>query len=66
MDNKSDNSSMGIGFAGVLQIAFIVLKLCRVINWPWILVLTPTWVSLALFIIGFVIITAVIKRGRNK
>lgn len=66
MDNKLDNSSRGIGFADALQIAFIVLKLCRVIDWPWIWVLTPTWVTLALVIIGFVIITAVIKRGRNK
>lgn len=66
MENKSDNSKIGIGFVGNLQIAFIVLKLCRVIDWPWILVLVPAWVTLALIIIGFVIITAVIKRRRNK
>lgn len=66
MENKSNNSSGGIGFVGALQIVFIVLKLCRVIDWSWIWVLTPIWVTLALIIIGFVIITAVIMRGRKK
>lgn len=66
MENKSNNSNSGIGFVGALQIVFIVLKLCRVIDWPWIWVLTPTWVTLALIIIGFVIITAVIKGRRRR
>ena len=35
----------GIGFTGVLQVAFIVLKLCGVIAWPWKWVLAPTWIS---------------------
>lgn len=66
MENKSDNSKSGIGFAGALQIAFIVLKLCRVIDWPWILVLSPIWVTIALVIIGFAIITAVMMGRRKK
>lgn len=66
MENKSNNSSNGIGLPGLLQVAFIVLKLCRVIDWPWIWVLAPTWVTLALIIIGFVIITAVIKGRRRR
>lgn len=66
MENESNSSKGGIGFAGALQIAFIVLKLCRVIDWPWIWVLTPAWVTLALIIIGFVIITAVIMGRRKK
>lgn len=31
----SDNSPKGLTFIGVLQIAFIVLKLCKVIDWSW-------------------------------
>ena len=54
MTNKSSNNSNtttvsgGIGFSGLLTIVFIVLKLCGVINWSWIWVLAPMWVSVAL------------------
>ena len=41
----------GIGFTGALQIAFIVLKLCKVINWSWVWVLAPAWISLILVVI---------------
>ena len=36
-------SSSGIGFWGLLQIAFIVLKLIGKIDWSWWWVLAPTW-----------------------
>lgn len=65
MENKSNNSTGGIGFVSALQIAFIVLKLCRVIDWPWIWVLAPTWVSLALAVIVAAIVTAV-EIGRRR
>jgi len=45
-----ESKSNGIGFTGLLQIAFIVLKLCGVISWSWIWVLCPTWVGLVLFV----------------
>lgn len=45
MENK--NSSGGIGFAGVLMIVFIVLKLCGVISWSWLWVLSPFWITAA-------------------
>ena len=35
----------GTGFCGLLTIAFIVLKLCGIINWGWIWVLAPLWIS---------------------
>lgn len=47
MNNKS---SSGIGFAGLLTIVFIVLKLLKVINWSWIWVLSPAWISMVLVI----------------
>ena len=31
----------GLGFVDLLQIVFIVLKLCGVIDWHWALVLLP-------------------------
>ena len=34
--NGSNNGSgISIGFTGLLQLVFIVLKLCGVINWAW-------------------------------
>lgn len=57
-DNKSNAASGGIGFTGLLTIAFIVLKLCNVINWSWWWVLSPLWIGfglLVLFVLAFVI-----------
>lgn len=49
MSEKSSSASGGgIGFIGLLTIAFIVLKLTHVIDWSWWWVLSP-----ALFSIGF-------------
>ncbi len=46
---------------GLLGVAFIVLKLCHVIGWPWLWVLSPFWVPavivvLILLIAGVVLI----------
>ena len=49
------NNSTGIGFTGLLQIAFIVLKLTKVINWAWIWVLSPAWIMAAIAVIIFII-----------
>ena len=54
MNNKSSGS--GIGFSGLLGLVFIVLKLCGVINWSWLWVLSPFWIGLALTIILTIII----------
>lgn len=56
MKNNSGSSS-GVGFAGLLQIAFIVLKLCKVINWSWFWVLSPTWISVAVIILVLIWLT---------
>lgn len=53
----------GIGVAGLLGIAFIVLKLCGVIDWSWGWVLSPFWIPIAfvLLVVGIVLLVA--KRG---
>jgi hypothetical protein len=56
--NMSDkNSSMSIGglFTTLLLVAFIVLKLCNVIKWSWIWVLSPIWIPIGLVIIGLIV-----------
>lgn len=55
----SKASSGGISFAGLLTITFIVLKLIGVINWSWIWVLSPLWISIgiaAIFLIALAIL----------
>jgi Flp pilus assembly protein TadB len=48
-----------IGFSDLLAIAFIVLKLCGVISWPWVWVLAPIWIPLAL-VLGILIVFIII------
>lgn len=49
MENKS--SGGGIGFAGLLTIVFIVLKLIDVIEWSWWWVLSPIWITALIFLV---------------
>ena len=61
MKDKETNVYGGVGFSGLLTIVFIVLKLLNVIQWSWLWVLSPIWISLAftliIVIVGFVIIS---------
>jgi hypothetical protein len=59
--SSGSKASGGLGFVSALQIAFIVLKLCKVINWSWLLVLSPTWISTILGIIIFAVIWKILK-----
>ena len=63
-NEKKVNVNVGGGFYGLLGIAFIVLKLCNVITWPWIWVLAPIWIPIALAIVLIIIIMiiAVIRK----
>lgn len=62
MSNNKSTSS-GIGFFGLLTIVFITLKLCNVIEWPWLWVLSPLWASLGvvLVVLGVLYLFAIIK-----
>ena len=49
-----------IGLAGGLTIIFVILKLCDVISWKWVWVLSPLWIDLILHLIGAIIVTFLI------
>ena len=49
----------GVGFSGLLGLLFIGLKLGAVIDWPWLWVLAPLWIPIAIAI-PFLILAAVI------
>ena len=55
----------GTGFCGLLTIAFIVLKLCGVINWGWIWVLAPLWISW-LFVLFVITVTCIAVWIRDR
>lgn len=72
MTNKSQSAaSSGIGFTGLLTIAFIVLKLCKVIDWSWWWALSPVLFEFAIIFVCLIwfavvhLITAV-HNGRRK
>lgn len=61
-NNNSNSSSSGIGFVGLLQILFIAFKLLGVINWSWLWVLSPIWISSILLILIFTFIIWLYKK----
>lgn len=52
----NNSKSGGITFTGLLTVAFVVLKLCRVIDWPWVWVLSPVWISCAMLLITVIVV----------
>lgn len=56
MSSNKNYSSAGVGFGGLLTIAFVVLKLTKCIAWSWWWVLAPMWVPVVIAIIAFVVL----------
>ena len=54
MDKKVQTGGMGI--TSTLTLIFIVLKSIGLIDWSWIWVLSPVWISGIFFVIVFTII----------
>ena len=53
---KKTETKVSLGFSETLTILFIALRLCGVIDWPWLWVLSPLWISLLFFVVAIVII----------
>ena len=60
MNNKNVKIEIG-GPSFVLFLVFLILKLCKVINWSWWWVTAPLWIPLGLAIIFIVIVLIVYK-----
>lgn len=58
MKENKTTANGGIGFVGLLTIAFIVLKLVGVITWSWVWVLSPLWISAVIYVVIFVAVVA--------
>ena len=62
MSNNSNTTTGGIGFFGLLGIAFIVLKLTGFIDWEWWIVLSPIWGSALFGVIIFAVLVIVHRK----
>ena len=65
--SKDSNGTAGgsLSLSGVLLVVFIVLKLCKVITWSWVWVLSPLWISLIIWgviLLIWVITLLIIKK----
>lgn len=58
MSSGSSSSSSGIGFTGLLTVAFIVLKLTGYITWSWWWVLSPLWIGFSVALVIFLVFAA--------
>ena len=66
MSSSSSSSGGGIGFVGLLTVAFVALKLTGYIAWSWVWVLSPIWI-MTLFIVGLVALAGFIAmKGEKK
>lgn len=59
--SDDNNKSKGIGIITIIQIVFIILKLCGLIDWPWKWVLAPTWIGLILALVLFTLAILIFK-----
>ena len=57
------NKQPGIFFP-MLAVSFITLRLCRVIDWPWVWVLCPVWGPWAAAF--FIAVWVAIRRENKK
>ena len=55
--SSESSSSGGIGFAGLLAVLFIGLKLTGYIAWSWWWVLAPLWIP---FVVAVVILAVLL------
>lgn len=62
MKEKQTTVNGGIGFTGLLTIAFIVLKLLGIITWSWVWVFAPIWIDAILVIILLAVLLIVNRR----
>jgi uncharacterized membrane protein YqjE len=61
--NKQEQKSTGvsIGFTGLLQLLFIALKLLGKIEWSWLWVLAPTWITAIIVLLVILVILKAYK-----
>jgi hypothetical protein len=58
-NSTTTSSSAGISTTGLLGVLFVGLKLTGVINWPWVWVLSPFWIPVAILLAVLLVAAAI-------
>lgn len=64
--NQKKKKSSGMGIISILTLIFIILKLIGYIEWNWVWIFSPIWISAILFMAATLIILVGgrIKKGK--
>lgn len=65
MESSGNVNGGGVGFVGLLTVAFVVLKLTGVIAWSWWWVLAPVWIA-AGFVVAILAVVAIAVFALHK
>lgn len=60
--SSSSSSSAGISSTSLLGVLFVGLKLTGHISWPWVWVLSPFWIPLAI-VLAVLLVAALVLAG---
>ena len=52
---KNRKQTTGIGLCDVMLVVFVVLKLCKLITWSWVWVLSPLWIGVFIIAVAEII-----------
>lgn len=65
-DSNSDGSNISV--VGLLGVAFVVLKLCHVIDWSWWWVLAPFWgtLTVVVMVLAVIVMTAAMRQAWRR
>ena len=58
---ESETVVRGPGFASLLTLLFIALKLTGIIAWPWVWVLAPLWIGFIVAVLIAVVLYALFR-----
>ena len=71
---RRKSSSGGVGLVTILWVLFLILKLTNVIDWGWVWVFSPIWISASIavgmvllffLVVGIILLTAIIGITRK-
>ena len=66
--NSTSEGGAGLGICEVVGIVFVILKLCKVIDWSWWIVLLPIYapIILAFLVFGIFVLAVAIANRKGR